>query len=293
MPTRSMLRFALIPWVLVALFAGCQRESPAPANAPGDPMAVIEAGVAALRAGDLKAFYESQLPPAEIERLRAGRHAPADEPIDEAARARFDRWLADLRAPDAEDRILAALEPELARFEREIEPQLARNVAMLKGLALVAIQQSEELTPLAKQQAMASLDAIASWIATTRFSDRARLREALGHLAAAAREADVPSLEALESLDWDAATERWSIAFRGAKRALEAYGLGLDAILDSVATELVSQQGDRARVLVRYTMLGQPMSFEVDLVARDGRWYVKDTLEAAERAAATAAAAGG
>jgi hypothetical protein len=278
--------------VLALVLVACKRADAPTTSDAGEPSAVVEAGVAALRAGDLRAFVEGQLPPAEIERLRAEHATRSTGPVDDAERERFAAWMAKLTAPDAETRVLAEIEPQLAQFEREIEPQLARNVTMLKGLALVAIQQSETLTPLAKQQAMASLDAVSGWIASTRFTDRARLREAIGHLAAAAREADVATLDELNALGWDESLDRASIAFRAVKRVLAGYGLSLDAVLDSVRVETVSQEGDRARLKVHYVMLGQPISFDVDLVARDGRWYVEDTLAAADRAAAGAAAGG-
>jgi hypothetical protein len=277
---------------LVAALAACKREAETPRIDAGEPTAVVEAGVAALRKGDLRAFLESQLPPSEIERLRAEHAAQAGEPVDEADRQRFASWMGDLTAPDAEDRVMAAIEPQLQQFEREIEPQLARNVGMLKGLAMVAIQQNEDLGPLAKRQAVASLDALAGWVSSTRFTDRARLRESIGHLAAAAREADVASLDALNALDWDASLDRASIAFRGVKRVLETYGFPVDATLDSVRAEVLSQDGDRARIKVGYELLGQPMSFDVDLVARDGRWYAKDTLMAVDRAESGVAAGG-
>jgi len=283
----------LLPILALAIaLAGCKREEAPTSADAGEPTAVIEAGVAALRAGDLRAFVESQLPPAEIERLRAEHAAKSAEPVDEAERKRFANLMAMLAAPDAEDQVMAAIEPKLAQFEREIEPQLTRNIAMLKGLAMVAIQQNEDLTPLAKAQAVASLDAVSGWIARTRFSDRERLREAIGHLAAAAREADVATLDALNALNWDAALDRASIAFRGVKRVLETYGFSVDAMLDSVRTEVVSKEGDRARIKVRYELLGKPMSFDVDLVARDGRWYTKDALEAIDRDASGASTGG-
>lgn len=290
MPIRNL---RLLPLVLLAFaLVACKREEAPATTDAGEPVAVVEAGVAALRAGDLRAFFESQLPPAEIERLRAERVAQAAEPVDPAERERFATMMAMLTAPDAEAQVMAAIEPQIEQFEREIEPQLARNVGMLKGLAMVAIQQSEDLTPLAKEQATASLDAISGWVTNTRFTDRERLREAIGHLAAAAREADVATLDALNALDWEASLDRASIAFRAVKRTLETYGFPVDATLDSIRTEVLSQQGDTAKVRVSYDLLGKPMSFDVDLVARDGRWYAKDTLEAVD-SASTGAAAGG
>lgn len=281
---------------LVLVLSACQREQPQATADAGDPAASIEAGVAALRAGDLRAFMESQVPASEIERMKAEHAAQVAEPMDAAERERFAEWMAKLTAPDAEDRVMAELEPQLARFEREIAPQLTSNVGMLKGLAMVAIQQNEELTPLAKEQAVASLDAVAEWVTTAQFTDRARLREAIGHFAEAAREADIATVEQLEALDWDASVDRASIAFRATKRALETFGFPIDTMLASVRTEVLSQEAETAKVKVSYEMLGKPMSFEVELASRDGRWYAKDTLDAIDEAAseaATGAAAGG
>lgn len=294
MPNPSMTHFPIrvVALLLALLLAACQRDTPAPVAASTEPTAAIDAGVAALRAGDLRAFMESQVPPAEIERLRAEHAAQASEPVDEAERERFAAWMAKLTAPDAEDRVLAELEPQLERFEREIAPQLTSNVEMLKGLAMVAIQQNEDLTPLAKEQAVASLDAVSGWVTTTKFTDRERLRDAIGHFAEAAREADVATLDALQALDWEASVDRASIAFRATKRTLETYGFPVDTILDSVRSEVVSHDGDKAMVKVSYDLLGKPMSFDVDLVYRDGRWYAKDTLDAVDEAASGASAGG-
>lgn len=290
-PSKTRFPIRVVVLTMALVLAACQRDTPAPVVDTTDPTAAIEAGVAALRAGDLRAFMESQVPPSEIERLKAEHAAQASEPIDEAERERFAIWMAKLTAPDAEDRVLAELEPQLERFEREIAPQLTSNVEMLKGLAMVAIQQNEDLTPLAKEQAVASLDAVSGWVTTTKFTDRERLREAIGHFAAAAREADVATLDALEALDWEASVDRASIAFRATKRALESYGFPVDTILGSVRSELVSREADTAKVKVSYDLLGKPMSFDVDLVSRDGRWYAKDTLDAVDEAATEAAGA--
>lgn len=282
--------------LIVLMLSACQREQPTAATHAGDPAASIEAGVAALRAGDLRAFMESQVPASEIARMKAEHAAQAAEPMDAAERARFEEWMAKLTAPDAEDRVMAELEPQLERFEREIAPQLTSNIDMLKGLALVAIQQNEELTPLAKEQAVASLDAVAGWVTTAQFTDRARLREAIGHFAEAAREADIATAEQLQALDWDASVDRTSIAFRATKRALETFGFPIDSILESVRTEVLSQEAQTAKVKVSYEMFGKPMSFDVELASRDGRWYAKDTLDAVDEAgseAATGATAGG
>ena len=99
------------------------------------------------------------------------------------------------------------------------------------------------------------------------------------HLVTAARELNLKTLDEARALDFDTAMEKSGIAFRGAKKVLETYGLSLDKVLDTVKTEVVSQQGDVAKVKVSYVMFDQPMSFDTELVQIDGRWYGKQTID--------------
>ncbi|MCB1611331.1 MAG: hypothetical protein KDI60_06170, partial [Xanthomonadales bacterium] len=76
---------------------------------------------------------------------------------------------------------------------------------------------------------------------------------------------------------------------------LAAYGFSLDAIADSVKTEVVSETGDVAKLKVSYALFDAPLSFESEMKKVDGKWYGKDMLEQIEKAKAeeAAAAAGG
>ena len=64
-----------------------------------------------------------------------------------------------------------------------------------------------------------------------------------------------------------------------------------DDVLDTVKTEVVSRNGSEAKVRINYTLLGQPLSFETDLVEVDGRWYGKQTVEELAKVGATPAPA--
>ena len=272
--------------LLVAAVAGCQKEEPAVAAvaATATPQGAVEAAVKSLRAGDLKSLVESQVPPKHLQKVRADwqKEMAADEPSADE-KAEFASTMAELTAPDAEEKMMEKLEPQLVKYEQEMEPQLPMMIGMGKGLIVSGIQENKDLTDPQKQQAAQSLDALAKWIEVTKFSDRARAREAVNHLVATAREVNLKSLDEARALNFDQAMDKGSIALRGTKKVLDAYGFSIDKVLDSVKTEVVSQAASEAKVKVSYTLFDQPLSFETELVQVDGRWYGKQTIAELEK----------
>jgi hypothetical protein len=83
------------------------------------------------------------------------------------------------------------------------------------------------------------------------------------------------------------------IALAGTKDLLKVYGLDVDAMLDGVAAELVAAEGDTARVKVSYPLQGKTVSFEMDMVKRDGAWYGATAIRDAEADLAEAEALAG
>ncbi|MEO5626142.1 MAG: hypothetical protein ABIQ70_09070, partial [Dokdonella sp.] len=69
------------------------------------------------------------------------------------------------------------------------------------------------------------------------------------------------------------------VAFLGFKDALGVYGFPLDKTLDSVKTEVVSNDGKTAKVKVNYSLFDAPLSVETEMVNLDGRWYGKHAIE--------------
>ncbi|MCB1588789.1 MAG: hypothetical protein KDI56_07795, partial [Xanthomonadales bacterium] len=47
-----------------------------------------------------------------------------------------------------------------------------------------------------------------------------------------------------------------------------------------------SMEGDMAKVRTSYTLFGQQVSYDTELVKQDGRWYSKDGMESIEKLAA-------
>ncbi|HET9485292.1 MAG TPA: hypothetical protein VFO79_15120 [Xanthomonadales bacterium] len=271
---------------LAALFVACKKDEEAAASpaavakATATPQAAIESAVEHLKTGNIKALVLSQVPPDHVDEMRANwQKELAEDPPTEQEKQEFEAMMAELTAPDAEAKLMEKLEPQLVKFETEYAPQLPMMIGMGQGLLQQGIKDNKDLTEPQKLEAAKSVDALAKWIQSVKFSDRALAREAVGHVVNAARELDLETLDQARALDFDTAMEKSGIAYRAAKKVLEAYGLSLDKTLDSVRTEVISQQGDNAKVKVSYTMFEQPMSFETELVRIDGRWYGKQAIE--------------
>ena len=277
---------------LVALLAGCKSKDQAPAAAATTPEGAVQAAVASLKAGDLAALVQAQVPPQHMDALRAEwkRDMAEDVPSDED-RQQFAQMMADLTASDANERLFAQLEPQIVRFETEIVPNMPTYIEMGRGLLEAGIKERKDFNEDQKQQALKSVDALVGWLESTRFTDRDKARSAISQITAAARELNLKTLDEARALDFDQAMAKGSIAFRGFKDVLATYGFKVDELLGSVRTEVISREGNQAKVRIHYSLLGSPLSFEAELVEVDGRWYGKQTIEELAKSGAPSAAA--
>ena len=64
--------------------------------------------------------------------------------------------------------------------------------------------------------------------------------------------------------------------------AASVYGFDTDKMLDSVKAEKKSESGDTAVVTVSYTLLDTPVTADVNMIKRDGRWYSADLVKSVE-----------
>ncbi|HVF35277.1 MAG TPA: hypothetical protein VND91_08135 [Candidatus Saccharimonadia bacterium] len=282
---RNHARYSLA-LAFVALFAACKKDEEAVATpaavakATSTPQAAIESAVGHLKTGNIKALVMSQVPPSHLDEMRANwQKELAEDPPTEQEKKEFETMMAELTASDAEAKLMAKLEPQLVKFESEYAPQLPMMIGMGQGLLQQSVKDNKELTDPQKIEAAKSIDALATWIQTVKFTDRELAKRAVSEVVAAARELDLKTLDQARALDFDTAMEKSGVAYRAAKDVLAAYGLSLDQTLETVKTEVVSEQGDNAKVRVSYVMFEQPMSFETELVKVDGRWYGKQTIE--------------
>ena len=275
-----------------ALLVGCGKDEATQTAAPAEKAAMqavapaataataMDAQIKAFRSNDLKALLEAALPAAEIERMRSEWDKNRAEPITEEDRAEFaDSW-GKITAADGVDKIMAEMEPQLA----QLKPQLAGMIAMGQGMATMTIAESTDLTDAQKAQATAFMNGLSGWLTKTDFADAALMRKSLTALADGLRATGITKLDDIKALSFDEMLAKFGPAVGGIKNALAAYGFSLDAIADSVKTEVVSETGDSAKLKVSYALFDAPMSFESEMQKVDGKWYGKDMLAQLEKA---------
>jgi len=289
LPLRALLALLLFALVLGA----CRREAPADeARAPGDPVEAVEAMAAALRQNDLVRYSHLSLPPELHARSAAlwNARAAEAEPVSDEDAGKYDRLMARLMAPGAEQDLGRDLDQQLARLEQEIGGQWPLMQATATIFLNAAIQANTELSADEKSHGTEVATRLIDWADPALFTDRDRGRQAIAVAVQTARELNLPTLAEVRALPHDPAMEKAGIALAGTKALLRIYGLDLDAMLDGVRAEQVSAAGDRARIKVSYPLQGKTVAFEMDMLQRDGGWYGAAAIRDAEEDLAEAEA---
>ncbi|MBB5209594.1 hypothetical protein [Chiayiivirga flava] len=294
-----MKRYAVL--ACASLFAlaltACQKEdaageSPAAqAKATSNPADAITAAAQKLKEGDVLAVVQLSVPPARYEKLKTEWKAKmAEDPPSEEDKLEFQAMMTKLTAPDAENTLMAEAEPELAKFDTEIAPQLPMWIGMGQGFAMQSVNANADMTPEQKKQASDVITAMVAWLQGVKLSDRALVKQAIGEAVETARAIDLKTLDEARALEFEPAMAKFGIAFEGVKDILKVYGLDLNQTFDSVKASVVSETGDTAKVKVDYTLFGQQLSTVSDMVKIDDRWYGKDTIAQIEKELAPAPA---
>lgn len=275
--------------LLAALgLSACNKQSANAELAAADPVQAVEALIRSLHDNDLNGFRKLWLPAdlrakveAKFEAERATLPASSD-----SDKAQFAQMLSQLTADGAEEQLLAQLEPALSKFDKEVAAQLPMAVAMGSGFAAAAINESTTLSSDQKQHASAVLAALTPWATKLPLGDREKARAAIAALVESARKLELTDLDAVRALPLDDLAAKAGVALAGLKQVFAVYGLDIDKSLASAKVELLDKSDDQARVKVSYTLLDAPVSFEVAMLERDGRWYGADGIASAEKALA-------
>jgi hypothetical protein len=261
----------------------CGSESGSPADAAkatATPDAAVKAAADALRDNNIQQFVQLSLPEARYNEVKAKFDSRERTPPEAGEAAEFAEMMTKLTADGAEDALMAELEPALVQFEAEMAPQLPMMIGMGRGFAVQGIQQNTDLTEDQKRQATQVVDAVGNWLSTVKLTDRELAKSAIAKAVAAARALDLKSLEQVNALSFDEALAKAGIAFGGAKDVLAVYGMDVNATLGSVKPSVLTEQGDTARVGTTYSLLGQDLTSEQDMIREGDRWYSKDTIKA-------------
>ncbi len=290
--SKILARLALTASAALALTA-CGSDSASSPEASATPDAAVRTSVELARKSDVAGLLEHVLPPADFARVKAewSDSTQKTEPSAED-RARFEQMMGELTAPDAEEKLYAQVEPQLAQFDAQYKAQLPGMVAMGQGYLQGMVQQNTQLSATEKEQANAAIKALGDWVQKTNFTDPDRVKKAIGIAAATARKLELKTLDEARALTFDQAMPKVTIALEGLKDILAVFDFSINDTLDSVKAEVATTAGDAATVKIGYTLLGTPLATQSEMVRIDNRWYAKDTVEKLrEHAAETAAPA--
>jgi hypothetical protein len=292
--TRVSLRALLIALSILLLAACNSSDAPGNAAAAQTPEDTIRQIADLLKQGDIGAVMRVSTPPAEYERMKAEwAEQKKNKAITDEDRRKFAETMEKLTAPDAEQTLWAEFEPKLAEYDVAEQQKKPMLLGMGRGWLQGMVAQSETLSDAEKQQAKAAIDAFANWAETTRFTDPERVRQVIAIACRVARETGLKTLDEAHAMDFDQTMRMAQTVFLGFKEALSVYDFSLDASLDSVKPEVVSQAGDKDLVRSSYALLGTPLAFETGMERFDGRWYGEKVLEDMRKHAAETAADSG
>lgn len=275
-----------MPMLLAALLLGaCHGQDEAAQAGASTPQAALQASLDRLKAGDFDGLWKHALPPADYANLRTDWRLQQRDarPVSAADRARFDEAMRQLRAPDAQARLYAELQPKLAAMEQQYRDQLPVLIGVGEAVLKSGIAQSRTLGDAQKTQLDGALDALLPWAQQAPWFDQARARQAVGVAVATARRLDLKDPDQLRTMDFDAAMASYAVAWGGLRQLLAIYGLSVDDTLNSVRLTPLSNANGHAVVKVDYTLHGKRLSTETALVQEDGRWYSEDLLHNARQ----------
>ena len=275
---------ALLAALLALTAAGCggdERVTPTVASEPTDAVALLTRH---LRDNDLQAFARDAVPPALRPQLAAAWQAGRTRwPLEELP---FDHkipgMLAVLAADKADTRLRRSFEGQFANAHGEI-----RAAAKSLGLFGVKFLQTDIALSAEERAHYAQLVAVMSdWGTRAKLGDPKRARGTIARLTLAARQSGLREEADFRRYGMNDSLRRLTPVVAALKESLRAYDLDLDRSLDAMTLSLVSQEGDRARVRMRYPLDGKTIDTVVAVERIDGRWYLSDFLRHARAAAA-------
>ena len=291
LPARPAVRSArALPALLAALLllaaAGCdpaQRIAPGAATEPVQAVALLTRH---LRDNDLEAFAQDAVPSDLRAPLAAAWQAGRTRwPLDELP---FDQKIpgivATLSADKADAQLRRSFDRQFANANTEI-----RAAASALGLFGVKFLQSDDTLSAEERGHYAQLvSAMSEWGANAPLGDPKRGRGAIARLTLAARQTGLREEADFPRLGMDESLRRLRPLIAALKDTLRSYDLDLDRSLDAMTLSLESQEGDRARVRMRYRLAGKAIDTVVAVERIDGHWYLSDFLRHARAAAALA-----
>ena len=244
-------------------------------QAQGQPHEQILKGVEALRQNDLRALLDAYVPNQELQKMRVEWETLREENVSDVDRQKFDQAFGLLLLPDAEDTLMLLIEPQL----NAVGEQWTGMLPVFEGIAMLGVQNSQELDAETRPQATKVIQAAFKWARESDLVSPALAKQAVSKIVTTAQSLGIRNLDDLKNFSFDELLQTGGTALSGFKQVLNIYGISLDNMLDSFEGETISVEGDKATVKFGMTLFGEYVASESEMRLVNGVWVSPKAIE--------------
>jgi hypothetical protein len=270
---KAHLKIGSLMLILLMVLAACggdknSAEAEIAQMDTSTPDGALMASIAAMKSNDLKSLIKNSVSEeqynklvTEFENNKTGNFSAADK-------AQFAQTITMLTTDGAEENLYAMVEPQL----EQARAMLPMMLMMGKDQVLQGIKENPMLPETQRDSAAKVVGAAMDWMGENDILSEDKTKAAIAALVDTAKALDMQSLDDLESMSFDQALDKGSIAFGGVKDILGAYGISMDDMLSSVEVDTVDVQGDKATMNVSFEVFGEEVKQVMNMVKKDGVW---------------------
>jgi len=150
--------------------------------------------------------------------------------------------------------------------------QLPMLLMMGKGMAPQAIQSNPDFSTDQKESLTKAANAFFAFASENDFLSEEVTRKAITIAVDTAKNLNMSSLDELQNMSFDQATDKASLVMGGFKNIVGVYGISVDDLLGSIDVSDVVENGDSASMKLAYKFLGESIVQDVKMVKKDGKW---------------------
>lgn len=263
----------LIFAMLVTLLQACGGDDPGSMEKAvakidtNTPDGTIMAAIQSLKNNDIKSLMQASMSEAEYSKAVAEFENAKKSP-SEADKAKFAQMMGMLTADGAEDQLMAMATPQL----EQMRTQLPMLLMMGKGMISQSIESNADIPADQKETVTKVANAAMDFLSNNDILSEEVTRKALGAAIKTAKDLNMKSLDELQNMTYDQAMAKAGIVMGGVKNVMNAYGISVDDMLDSIDVSEVVTNGDTASMKLAYNFLGESFKQDVKMIKKDGKW---------------------
>lgn len=223
-----------------------------------------------LAESDLQAAIKNSLPEDKYKQLVTEFEAKKNEPMSAEQKVQFNQALTMLNQDDAEQQLFTMIAPQLTQV-RAFMPMMLMGAKDQISQQLGASQTS--LAPRCNSNSEV-VDGTVTWIMDNDILHEDKVKNSLAELVATGRSLNLSSADDFQNLNFNQALDMGGQVFGGFKKALNAHGIDINAMLRSAQVSDVNVSGDQATMIASFEVFGKTACSPVTMAKRDNIWVI-------------------